>query len=286
MTDFPRTKIGNLSVSRLLVGSNWFLGFSHTSNAKSNFIKEHFADWRKIADVLEVFFNAGVDTVMGHVGWENYRNAVKEAEQRTGRKAIFISTPGFPFDHETPEKGFDMDAVNCILDDEKKYGADIVLPHQSVTDAMVDRCLRRIRHMDQITGAIREREMIPGLSTHMPESIIYADETDLDVETYISIYNAMGFLMQVEVDWVSSIIRNAKKPVLTIKPMAAGQIRPFQALTFAWSTIREQDMVAAGTMTPDEAREVIELSTAVIEHRQADISLQETRSKKSLVHEI
>ena len=38
----------------------------------------------------------------------------------------------------------------------------------------------------------------------MPESIVYADETDLDVATYISIYNAYGFLMQVEVDWTSA----------------------------------------------------------------------------------
>ena len=46
----------------------------------------------------------------------------------------------------------------------------------------------------------------------------------------------MGFLMQVEVDWIANVIRNAKKPVMTIKPMAAGQIRPFQALNFVWNT--------------------------------------------------
>ncbi|MFW6286366.1 MAG: hypothetical protein ACOC29_00350, partial [Candidatus Sumerlaeota bacterium] len=264
MTDFPRTEVGGLSLSRLIVGSNWFLGFSHCSEAKSQFIKDHFSDWRLIADVLEVFFNAGVDTVMGHAVWENYRNAITEAEQRTGRKAKFISTPGFPFNRETPAKGFDMDEVKRILDQDLEAGADIVMPHQSVTDAMVDRCTREIRHMPQICAAIRERGLIPGLSTHMPESIIYADETELDVEIYISIYNNMGFLMQVEVDWVSSIIRNAKKPVLTIKPMAAGQVRPFQAFTFVWNTIRPQDMVAAGTMTPNEAREVIELSTAIL----------------------
>ena len=57
----------------------------------------------------------------------------------------------------------------------------------------------------------RERGMIPGLSTHMPESIIYADESGLDVDTYISIYNAMGFLMQVEVDWIAQVIRNGEE---------------------------------------------------------------------------
>jgi len=57
--------------------------------------------------------------------------------------------------------------------------------------------------------------MIPGLSTHMPESLIYADESGLDIETYISVYNSMGFLMQVEVDWIAQVIRNAKTGVFS-----------------------------------------------------------------------
>jgi len=147
---------------------------------------------------------------------------------------------------------------------------------------MVDRCSREIRKMDQLCKAIRDRGMRTGLSTHMPESIVYADETGLDVDTYISMYNAMGFLMQVEVDWISRIIAGAKKPVMTIKPMAAGQIRPFQAFNFVWNTIRDCDMVTVGTMTPDEAKECIELSLSILERRVSDLKLQETRSKASI----
>lgn len=124
--------------------------------------------------------------------------------------------------------------------------------------------------------------MVPGLSTHMPETIVYADETNVDTETYISIFNSMGFLMQVEVDWVARIIQNAKKPVLTIKPFASGQIRPLQGLTFVWNNIRPQDMVAVGVMSPDEAKEVIEISLSVLEKKPAEYTLQETRSKKSI----
>jgi hypothetical protein len=38
--------------------------------------------------------------------------------------------------------------------------------------------------------------------------------------------NAAGFLMQLEVDWIHRIIWNAKHPVMTIKPMAAGRLLP------------------------------------------------------------
>jgi hypothetical protein len=129
---------------------------------------------------------------------------------------------------------------------------------------------------------IRERGMIPGLSTHMPETVVYADNMGADVETYIQIYNADGFLMQVEIDWVQRIIRDAKKPVMTIKPLAAGRLMPVVGLAFVWNTIREQDMVTIGTTTPDEAREVIELSLDLLARRLPDNALQTTRSKHSL----
>jgi hypothetical protein len=64
--------------------------------------------------------------------------------------------------------------------------------------------------------------------------------------------------------------------------MAAGQLRPLQGLTFVWNTIRPQDMVTVGTMTPKEAAEVIEISLAILERRETTVQLQETRSKVSV----
>jgi hypothetical protein len=156
------------------------------------------------------------------------------------------------------------------------------MPHQSTTDALVDRCTRTIRHADTLCAMIRERGMSPGLSTHMPESIIYADDSGLDVDTYISIFNSAGFLMQIEVDWTAQIIGQALHPVMTIKPFAAGQVRPFQGLTFVWNAIREIDMVTVGTMSVKEAQECIDMSLAILERRSGVTKLQETRSKQSV----
>ncbi len=286
MDKFPRTTVGGVSLSRMIIGTNWFLGWSHTTRAKDDFIKENIADRKKIADILEVYFRAGVDTIMGQIQHPPLADAIAEAEDRTGTGAIIISTPGFPVQPDTPEKGFDVAAVEAILIKEARLGAAFCMPHQSTTDAMVDRPTRTIRKMDQLCALIRQHGMIPGLSTHMPESIVYADETGLDVETYISIYNAMGFLMQVEVDWVHRIIHGSQKPVMTIKPFAAGQIRPLQGLTFVWNSIRQQDMVTVGTMTPKEAAEVVELSLSILEQRQSGVQLQETRSKASVKHQM
>jgi hypothetical protein len=64
--------------------------------------------------------------------------------------------------------------------------------------------------------------------------------------------------------------------------MAAGQLRPFQAFNFVWNTLRTQDMVTVGTMAPKEAQECIDLSLGILERRDAEIQLQETRSKASI----
>lgn len=276
MADFPRTMVGGVSMPRLIVGSNWFLGYSHTSRAKDKFIKT-YQDRDSVADILEIFLDSGVDAVMGPFS-DKLEEAVQEAEQRTGQAMIRIITPHFSILPGGPEE---MEPAR-VFDACKAMGATFCMPHQCVTDALVDRMYKKIRHIDKYTAMIREREMIPGLSTHMPESVVYADETGADVETYIQLYNAVGFLMQIEADWVMRIIQNAKKPVMTIKPLAAGRLLPVVGLAFVWNTIRDQDMVTIGTTTPDEAREVIDISLDLLAKRTPETELQRTRSKSSL----
>ena len=77
----------------------------------------------------------------------------------------------------------------------------------------------------------------------------------------------MGFLMQVEIESIIKTIHAAQKPVITIKPCAAGRCTPFVGLNFSYNTIREQDMVAIGCFTPGEAEEDVEYALAAIERR-------------------
>jgi hypothetical protein len=281
VSDFPRTKIENVSVSRLIIGTNWLLGWSHTSKAKDDFIKSH-QNRERITDILTVCMKAGVDTIMGiRPDSPHLDAAIKDAEQATGRKCISIATPSLPAE-PGGHTAKTLDEAARVLDAQQKIGATFCMPHQGTTDAMVDRKTRKIEGMDKYCAMIRQRGMLPGLSTHMPEAAVYADESGLDVASYIQIYNAAGFLMQIEVDWVQRMIWNRKHPVMTIKPMAAGRLMPLVGLAFSWSTIREEDMVACGVMTADEARECIEISLSIINRTAPTLELQRTRSKASV----
>ena len=54
MDKFPRTTVGGVSLPRLIIGSNWFLGASHTSQAKDTLIKS-LMDRKHIEEILVVF---------------------------------------------------------------------------------------------------------------------------------------------------------------------------------------------------------------------------------------
>ncbi len=279
MSDFPRTQIEDVSVPRLIIGTNWFMGFSHTSAAQSKFIKQH-QDRGRLADILEVFMAEGIDAILGGRPEDTHLlDAIRDAEDRTGRKLVWIGTPSLD------TAGLDTaskDENLRILDAFAEKGCKVCMPHQNTTDALLDRTNRTIRGMDAICAAIRERGMIPGLSTHMPETPLYADEAGLDVATYIQMYNAAGFLMQIETDWVHRMIWQRQKPVITIKPLAAGRLQPLVGLAFSWATIRDIDMVCVGCFTPDEAREVISISRTQLARQGSTVDLQETRSKASV----
>jgi len=117
----------------------------------------------------------------------------------------------------------------------------------------------------------------------MPEIIQYSDLNGYDVETYIQIFNCLGFLMQVEIESVIRIIHDAKKPVMTIKPMAAGRTTPYVGLTFNWNVLRPQDMITVGCIDEREVHEDVEISLAALEHRLPNLKGRSSPAKQSII---
>lgn len=276
MNTFPMTNLGGIEVSRMVAGSNWFLGFAHQTHAKGEWIKQ-YQTCGNIASTLEIYLKEGINVTMSPPS-PLMAEALHEAEQRVGRKMHWICTPNW----EMKTGDVNLDAARAGFDEAARLGATYCWPHTCATDRLYDGLNGTIRHMEQLCREIRQRNLIPGLSTHLPEVIVTADRMKLDVASYICIYNAAGFLMNIEIDWVQKVIHNAKHPVTTIKPMAAGRLMPYVGLPFAWCTLRDQDLVTVGTLTPEEAKECIEISRAALEHRQADRKLQYTRSKQTI----
>ena len=266
--DFPRTTVAGVSLSRMIIGTNWILGWSHRSPAADRQIKNRFPGGSEVFPLLKTFLDEGVDTIMGPLQQERVmQEAVKEVADRTGEKLILIDTPIINVDDNEAARR----EARATIHRSKQCGATFCLLHHSSAEQLGNKNLHVIPRLPDYLDMVRQEGMIPGLSAHMPELITYSDDNGYDVQTYIQIYNCMGFMMQVEIETVAAIINSAKKPVMTIKPMAAGRTTPYVGLNFSWNTIRPCDMVTVGCTHPDEAAEDIEISRAALEHRFPDL---------------
>lgn len=280
MIKFPRTTVGGISCSRMIIGSNWIGGWSHTSVAADHMITRthHCAD--SVVPMLVTAIENGVDTFMGMMSdLPIFTDAARRAEEITGHKMVLIDTPILNVDDSKDARAIAKEQIAKS----KAVGSDFCLLHHSCAEQLVNKNKGIIDRLDDYTTMIREAGMVPGLSAHMPELILYSDANGYDVETYIQLYNCMGFLMQIEVESVARIIHNAKKPVMTIKPMAAGRCSPYVGLNFSWNTLRDCDMVTVGCLNEEEMAEDIEISLAAIERRLPDLTARSSPNKKQAV---
>lgn len=280
MAQFPRTMVGGMSLPRMLIGTNWILGYSHRSGAANETIKQRNMNREAIREIIEAFCEYGVDALMGPIaGNQELMDGITDAEQALGRKIIRIDTPVINVDDSARARAeAEAKIASC-----QAAGADFCLLHHSSVEQLVNKNLAAIPRLPDYLAMIREHGMLPGLSAHMPELILYSDANEYDVETYIQLYNCIGFLMQIEVEVINRVIWEAKKPVMTIKAMGAGRVTPFVGLSFSYATIRPCDMVTVGCMTPREVHEDVEIALAAIERRQANLSDRGSPAKTVLV---
>lgn len=266
--EFPRTMVAGISMPRLVIGCNWISGFSHRGPAQDAMIQHRHSSPQTVADIFETYMKRDVNACLGLFEVDkDLIDAVRMAEDRTGKKMIIMDEPVINVDdNPIARHEAELEIKKCA-----QRGATFCLPLHSCVEQLLNKNTQTIDRLPDYLKMIRDAGMIPGLSAHMPEVVQYADANDYDVETYIQIYNCMGFLMQVEIESVIKTIHHAKKPVLTIKPCAAGRTTPFVGMNFVYNTIRDQDMVCVGAFTPEEAEEDMEYAMAAIERRLPDI---------------
>jgi hypothetical protein len=255
----------------MVCGSNPFFGFSHFSAARDRWLQRYFTVER-IVEVLHACSEYGINGVVSGTVPEMHQ-AIVSLEEQTGHHVNWFCTPC-------------GDTLEQLLEGAKwcaDHGAEYCLPHQNYTDNRMNVARRKIEGLEVFCDRVRELGMIPGLSTHRHETVRVADEGGYDIETYIQIYNAIGFLCQVETDWVQRVIQDARKPVLCIKPLASGRVMPPTGLSFVYRTIRPIDTVALGFLSVDEVEEDCKIALNILQDLQAEVPLQYTRSKQELV---
>ena len=277
---FPRTTVAGVSLPRIIIGSNWIFGWSHTGHAADLFIKEQHSTADQTIAVLNAFMQYGIDAWMAPFSSHPQAlDRIKAIQDKIGKKIILIDTPVLNMDDNAAARR----DTEAIIKTSKEIGSTFCLVHHSSCEQLVNKNKKTMDRLPDYLKMIRDAGLIPGLSVHMPEVIQYADLNGYDVETYIQIFNCLGFMMQIEIESVIRIIHEAKKPVMTIKPMAAGRTTPYVGLTFNWNVLRKQDMVTVGCINAHEAHEDVEISMAAMEHRLPNVEGRSSPAKQTII---
>ena len=265
---FPRTVVGGVSMPRMLIGTNWLLGWSHTGPAADAAIKERYQKAEDFYPILHTYLEHGIDALMAPASSQPHLiDGIHYTEDKDGKKITIVDTPQMCVDDSAEGRR----KAEAVIKHSAEVGSTFCLMHHVSVEQLINKNLKEIPRLPDYLSMMRENGLIPGVGAHMPEVILYADANGYDVETYIQLFNCMGFLMQVEIESVIKIIHNANHPVMTIKPMAAGRTTPYVGLTFNYNVLRDIDMVTVGATTPLEAEEDIEYALAALQHRLPDV---------------
>jgi len=244
MTDsLPRCRLGPHDVSRLVCGSNPFLGYSYRSGAHSRWQRRHFTPER-IAEILEKCLACGINTMLGNVDESRtFPRALDLVETRTGARPHWIAyTCGGPDGQiESIDAAADAGAIACYI---QGGTIDSSFQYNYVGGLMLGEpdCLDRIKPW---LAHVREKGMTPGIGTHRHQILSVAEERGYDVEFYVHALNSIG----VYCSYAESVraIRSTPKTVIAIKTLGgSAKIRPEDGLTIAYLSIKPSDIVAVG----------------------------------------
>ena len=236
-------KLGNISVSRLILGSNPFSGFSHQGDDRDlEMIRYYTAE-----HILQVFTQAeklGIATFIGR-GDQHIIRMLMEHQNSGGALHWIAQT--------CPE----MKNIRRSVEDIIKGGAKGCYIHGGVMDFQLAN-----NGLDEVPLAInmiKEAGLAAGVAGHDPRVFEWA-ENNLDVDFYMcSYYNASHRDESAELksgmpEWFNpkdrdimvNLIQRLTKPVIHYKILAAGRNNPKEAFNFTAGFLRENDAVCIG----------------------------------------
>jgi len=254
MTGFPTFKVEDVEVPKVLIGINPFLGYSHFSEAKSNYFKRIFREASAISDIIVEATKFDVTGIYTPAD-KKIAEALKQVEKRTGIKMTVVGTTYYTFDLTKIEKEIailkDMDARICLL-------------HGNAVDNLLNPVKRVISRAEEMLKLIRENGMIPGIACHDARAILYSDEQGYDAKLYAIPVNKIGFWMNPE-GLTLKTIRQTSKPVIALKPFASGRIPPEEGLQFTLST-PGVTAVAIGVASHEEVAQDFKLAKEILNH--------------------
>jgi hypothetical protein len=232
-----------VKVSRFIIGSNPFSGFSHQSPQTDEAMRHYFTS-QKIQETLREAEALGVNTLIARSDYHIMRMLL-EYRDAGGTMQWFAQT--------CPEVG----SHTACIQRASNYGAKAchlhggVMDHQFATGMLDD--------VQPALDLIRQKGMLAGIAAHNHRVIAWAEE-HLDLDYYLCCYynptprDAQAAHDPLETEYyreedrqaMTNLIPQLSRPVVHYKILAAGRNDPAAAFAFAASKMRANDAVCVG----------------------------------------
>ena len=139
---FPRTTVAGVDMPRMIAGTNWILGFSHTSSSADELIKMRNYNRDAIVRILEAYDAYGINAVMGPYG-DNpvLADAVHAAEDKFGHEFIIVDTPIVNVDDNAQARK----EAEARFRQSRDLGAKFCLIHHTAPSSLSTKTSRKCR---------------------------------------------------------------------------------------------------------------------------------------------
>jgi hypothetical protein len=245
----PKINLENLKLSKIVCGTNQFVGITHRKNPID--IWMHIRRFKEASTVAKCMIylvqNHGVNCCVSSPRDKLYE-AIQMTMKETGEKFYWLCTPS--------RRGTVADLESDVykqIDWCADHEVAVCMPHRDYTDNALDKKkliiggnAKDLPPYPEISAYIRDKGMIPGLSTHYIESIEAVEKNKYDAPLIIQPLNKIGFESDTDPETLTKKIQSTKIQILSIKPMAAGRIKHTEALPWVLQRIKPNDFLAVG----------------------------------------
>ena len=254
----------HLTVSRFILGSNPFSGFSHQGVDRDLAMKRYFTTSR-IKEALRQAEALGITTLIARMDHHVMR-LLLEYWDEGGALQWFAQT--------CPEVGDHQACVSRAI----HGGAKACHVHGGVMDYLLAQ--GRQDEVQPVVNMIRDGGLLAGIAGHNPQVFAWAED-HLDVDYYMcSYYNAAHRDQRAEhvsgmAEWfldedrqiMTRLIPSLRRPAVHYKVLAAGRNDPAAAFDVVAQALRPQDAVCVGVYPgdkPDMLAEDVQLFTRAL----------------------
>lgn len=287
VSGLPKGKIGNVTISRVIVGSNLFGGGAHARNLMyvSELMKRYFTR-EKILDTLQLCEKSGINTTIGGLGTADTVSRYNKA--RGGKMQVIAQLN--PADANWKDDADPDGSITTTKDDIRRSieeAAKAGCVGAFLLGARADRWVKaeRLDLIEAFVSLVKKSGLIAGVGGHDRRVPMDCEKAGIDVDFYFKTIHPESYWSAIpkqhrEPFLVDSfgpndhdcmweqypeetirLMRTLKKPWIGFKVLAAGAVHPAEGFKFAFEN--GADFVCAG-MFDWQVRENVTIAKNVL----------------------